>query len=109
MKRGRVKPNWYHILVALAQEDLHGLGIVRSVLDQTEDAVRLWPATLYGSLESMSEEGLIAELEGREHPDGVSSQRRYYRITEAGRDALRAEARRLQRLAAMGLRRLEEA
>ncbi|MDX1646952.1 MAG: hypothetical protein R3304_07395, partial [Longimicrobiales bacterium] len=68
-----------------------------------------WPATLSGSRESMTAEGLIAELEGGDHPDGMSNQRRYYRITDAGRDVLRDEARRLQRLAAVGLRRLEEA
>lgn len=98
--------NHCHILTALAREDLHGLGIVRAVLGLTDGAVRLWPATLYGSLETMADEGLITELTGDTAPEGVSAQRRYYRITQQGRDALRGEAHRLARLATVALDRL---
>lgn len=94
-----LKRHWFHILLALSGEDLHGSGIVREVLDQTDGRLRLWPATLYGSLEEMAGEGLIRELESEERPEEVSERRRYYRITPTGSRTLAAEAERLAGLA----------
>ena len=85
----------FHVLMALAGEDLHGSGIARDVRGQTEGRVRLWPATLYRTLDELVEARLIRELAGAEHPDGESARRRYYRITPAGRDALAEEAARM--------------
>ena len=104
-----MKAHWFQILTALAEDDLHGLAIVRSVLDQTEGTLQLWPATLYGSLEALTEAGLIRELGGDEHPADESSQRRYYRLTEEGRVALRREAERLGAFASLALNRLGSA
>lgn len=104
-----LKPHWFHILVALAARDLHGSGIVRDVLEQTDGSLRLWPATLYGALEEMAADGLIRELMGDDRPEGVSDRRRYYRITVRGRSALEAEASRLATLAGTALKRLQEA
>jgi hypothetical protein len=56
--------------------DLHGPTIVRTVLEHTGGEVRLWPATLYGSLEGPAEAGLVRELGEGEVPDDVSAQRR---------------------------------
>lgn len=104
-----LKRHWFHILTALAEGDLHGSGIVRTVLEQTDGELRLWPATLYGSLDEMDTEGLIEELTGADHPEGASERRRYYRITRRGRSVLREEARRLASLAGTALERLKEA
>ncbi|HEY7821067.1 MAG TPA: helix-turn-helix transcriptional regulator, partial [Vicinamibacteria bacterium] len=73
----------HYILLALSARDLHGSGIARAVLEETEGELRLWPATLYGTLELMSREGLIEELEEGERPE-ESEKRRYYRITRFG-------------------------
>jgi DNA-binding PadR family transcriptional regulator len=88
----------YSILLALSARDLHGSGIVRAVLEETEGSLRLWPATLYGALELMTRDGLIEELESGERPSGESERRRYYRITPAGKKLLAAETERLARL-----------
>jgi DNA-binding PadR family transcriptional regulator len=88
----------YFILLALSAGDLHGSGIVRAVLEETEGSLRLWPATLYGTLELMTRDGLIEELESRERPEGESERRRYYRLTRAGKIALAEETERLARL-----------
>ena len=101
-----VKPATFHILASLAGEARHGLGIVRDVLDQTDGALQLWPATLYGALEQLADEGLIEELGEREHPVGESEKRRYYRLTRTGRAAMLAEVKRLEQLAAMARGRL---
>lgn len=101
--RRPLKPHWLHILIALSEQDLHGSGIARSVLEQTDGDLRLWPATLYGALEELCGEGLIRELTGDEHPDDASAKRRYYSIEPPGREALMAEGERLSSLARLAL------
>lgn len=93
-----LKPAWLHILLALSQGARHGYAIRAHVEETSEGAVRLWPATLYGSIRELSEAGAIEELGDDEDPDG-DQRRRRYRLTRLGREVLRAEADRLQALA----------
>ena len=86
----RLKAHWFHILLALADGDQHGADIVRTVLALTHGDLRLWPVTLYATLESLVDAGFIAELS--EAPSGQSERRRYYKLTASGRRALRREA-----------------
>lgn len=102
-------PHRFHILVALADRDLHGAGIVRDVLDRTDGDLRLWPATLYGLLDELADDGFIRELGGEDRPEGASERRRYYRITGEGREALAEEARRLDAMAGAARERLRRA
>ena len=85
----------FHILLSLASEDLHGYAIMREVAEQTGGRMRLGPGTLYSSIRSLLEAGLIEELESREDAAINSERRRYYRLTAAGRKIARAEADRL--------------
>jgi DNA-binding PadR family transcriptional regulator len=89
----------FHILLALAGDDLHGYGIMRAVEEQTSGAIRLGPGTLYGSIKTLLEEKLIEELES---PRGAArenaARRRYYRLTSAGRKLATEEATRLASL-----------
>jgi DNA-binding PadR family transcriptional regulator len=87
----------HYILLALSARDLHGSGIARAILEETDGELRLWPATLYGTLELMVRDGLIEELEDGERPE-ESEKRRYYRITRSGEKALARETERLARL-----------
>lgn len=92
-------PHSFYILVSLADENRHGSGIMREVLEITDGEVRLWPVKLYSTLDELARSGWIEELSAAgEHPEGKSRKRRYYRITEAGREALAAETRRLNGL-----------
>ena len=103
-----LKPQWFHILLALSEESRHGSGIVRAVLHETQGKVHLWPATLYGSLDDLAERGWIEEVsDPAERPEGESEKKRFYRITRAGARLLAAEARRLQALATAALSRLD--
>jgi DNA-binding PadR family transcriptional regulator len=86
-------PHWFQILLALADEDRHGLGIMHEVLDRTGGAMRLWPGMLYRNLQRLTEEGLIAEIDGPAEPSAGSP--RFFTITASGRRACRAEAERL--------------
>lgn len=102
-----LKAQWFHILLALSEEPQHGSGIVRSVLEQTDGKLRLWPATLYGSLEDLASLGWIEELTGHgDRPAGESEKKRFYRIRRAGARVLAAEADRLQALARAALDRV---
>lgn len=95
-----LKVHWFHVLMSLSQGPQHGSGIVRTVLEQTDGKLRLWPATLYGSLEELAGLGWIEELtEDGDFPDGESRRKRIYRLTPAGAEVLAAEAARLGRLA----------
>jgi DNA-binding PadR family transcriptional regulator len=96
-----LKPNWFHILVSLSEQEQHGYGIMQEVLDRTEGKVRLWPATLYGTLRTLIEEELIEESERRPAPEDDDARRKYYRLTKLGRQVLLAESRRLEDLVSM--------
>ena len=85
----------FHILLSLADGDRHGYGIMRQVAEQTDGHMRLGPGTLYSSLQSLLEEGLIEEVEPRADAGPSEERRRYYRLTTAGRKLARAEAERL--------------
>lgn len=85
----------FQILLALADEDLHGYGIMRQVAEQTESRMRLGPGTLYSSIQTLLEAGLIVELDRREDAKLGQERRRYYRLSSAGRKLARSEAERL--------------
>ena len=102
-----MKLQWFHILLALKEGSLHGYGIQRAVLDRTGGSLRLWPATLYGSLEELASLGWIEELtEDGDFPEGESRRKRIYRLTPRGAEILGAEARRMSRLARTALANL---
>ena len=93
-----LKTHWFHILVSLVGGEQHGYGIMQEVLNRTLGKVRLWPATLYGSIKRMIDAGLIEESDERPAPELDDARRRYYRLTELGKKVLDAECERLQEL-----------
>jgi DNA-binding PadR family transcriptional regulator len=93
-----LKAQWFHILLSLAGEEQHGYGIMQEVLQRTGGKVRLWPATLYGSIKRLIEAGLIEESDERPAPELDDARRRYYRLTVLGKSVLDAECERLQEL-----------
>ncbi|NNM32919.1 MAG: PadR family transcriptional regulator [Gemmatimonadetes bacterium] len=102
-----LRSNWFQVLLALADAPAHGSEVARRVKSQTEGSTTLWPATLYRTLDEMSDSGLIRELVGSQHPEGASEKRRYYRITPEGSKALRESADRMASWAASANQRLE--
>jgi len=93
-----LRPQWLHIMLSLAGEERHGYGIMQEVLQRTGGKVRLWPATLYGSIKRLIEAELIEESDERPAPELDDARRRYYRLTTLGRRVLDAECQRLQEL-----------
>lgn len=91
-----VTPLTYEILLALADEDRHGYGMIKEMEERGGAA----PSTgaLYLALHRMASEGLV---EATDAPaDNDDARRRYYRITERGRRAAERESARLASLVA---------
>lgn len=93
-----LKTHWFHIMLSLVSGEQHGYGIMQEVLNRTTGKVRLWPATLYGSIKRLAEAGLIEESDERPAPELDDARRRYYRLTPLGRRVLNAECQRLREL-----------
>jgi DNA-binding PadR family transcriptional regulator len=91
-----MRKNWFFILLSLAAEDRHGSGIMRDVLELTNGELKLWPVTLYGSLDELREQGWIRELDRAPAGADDSGRKRWFRINAAGRRALSAEVARMQ-------------
>jgi DNA-binding PadR family transcriptional regulator len=91
-------PTVFHILLALADQERHGYGIMQEVTMMTQNRVRMGPGTLYGSIKRMLKANLIEESDERPDPALDDERRRYYRLTDFGRQVLAAEARRLSTL-----------
>jgi DNA-binding PadR family transcriptional regulator len=88
-------PHWFQILLALADRDLHGLGIMNDVLERTGGRMRLWPAMLYRNLARLVDQELVEEIEAPTEAETGGGRPRFYRITALGRRACGAEAQRL--------------
>src|SRR5882724_2609447 len=93
-----LKNQWFHIMLALAAEDQHGYGIMQEAFERSGGKVRLWPAAVYGSIKQLMEAGLIAESAERPAPELDDARRRYYCLTDLGRQVLDAERERLEEL-----------
>ena len=92
-----ISSQWFQILLALADQDLHGLGIMKEVFDRTSGQVHLWPGMLYGALRKMSAAGLVQEVAAPARFAAGGGRPRFYRITALGRRQCAAEAERLAR------------
>lgn len=91
-------PAAFGILLALAAQERHGLGIIDEVERRTGGKTTLSIGTLYRSIARMCDEGLIVPSRRRPAASADDPRRNYYRITERGRQALHREAQRLDRL-----------
>jgi DNA-binding PadR family transcriptional regulator len=101
-----VRKPWFYILLSLASSDRYGSDIQEDVHALSEGEVRLWPATLYGSLEELARKGWIRELGPPEEPGDAAGRSRWYRITREGRAALVEDVERREAVALVARRRL---
>jgi DNA-binding PadR family transcriptional regulator len=93
-----LSPAIHHILLALADEERHGYGIMLEVARLTGGATRMGPGTLYGTIKRLLQSGLIEEADTRPDPELDDERRRYYRITPLGLQVLQAETARISLL-----------
>ena len=91
-------PAVFHILLALANGERHGYGILLEIAAITHTQRRIGPGTLYRSIKQMLAAGMIEEADERPDPTLDDERRRYYRLTAFGRRVALAETQRLARL-----------
>ena len=88
-------PTVFHMLLALADGEKHGYGIMQAVEAETQGQMQIRTGSLYGSIQRMLATGLIEPTNERPDPALDDERRRYYALTDLGRRVLTAEAARL--------------
>jgi DNA-binding PadR family transcriptional regulator len=87
-----LSPQQFHILLALADRERHGYGIILDVAARTSGELRMGTGTLYTAVARLEALALIADAGRRE------ARRQFYRLTPLGRRVLSAETARLESL-----------
>lgn len=98
-----LSPATVHVLLALANGDLHGYGILLEVKRQSSGAYKMGPGTLYDNLKRLLSEELVEEIPAKGR---LEKTRREYRLTSLGCDVLRAETERLSKVIKVARRSL---
>ena len=84
------------ILRVLALEPMHGLAIAQRIRQMSADELRVGQSALYPALHKLEQQGWIdAEWAHSEN----NRRAKYYRLTAAGRKALKTETAQWERLA----------
>ncbi|MEX2272332.1 MAG: PadR family transcriptional regulator [Vicinamibacterales bacterium] len=96
-----LSPIVFQVLLALADSDRHGYGIIQEVGRRTDGIIALRTGTLYTVLKRLLELDLVEESENRPAAEEDDERRRYYRVTPFGKAVTEAEARRLESLVAL--------
>ena len=97
-QHGTLSPVVLQILIALADSDLHGYGIKLDVEDRTGGAMSLGSGTLYEAIQRLETIGYIAEATPPSDAPSGARKRRYYRLEQAGREALEGELVRMDEI-----------
>ena len=86
------------VLLALATDEAHGYAVMQFAEGATGGRVRLPPGTLYRTISGLLAAGLVEEIEGQDPDAPHDARRRYYRLTQTGRQAAEDEVELLVRL-----------
>ncbi len=79
-----LKPVELTLLLALAEHELHGYGLVQAIAERSGGVIDLEPGNLYRVIKRLLTGGLVVESERRPAPDLADERRRYYRLTPLG-------------------------
>ncbi len=92
----RMTPAFFFLMLALTEGSRHGHAMARDVEDRSGGSVTLGPGSLYWSLGRLAEVALIEEVDP---PDGETDERRrFYGLTQFGREVLARETTTLERI-----------
>ena len=96
MKRSEpLSESYFYILLCLARGENHDYGIMQMTDLLSGGDVKIGSGTMYGATSNMMKKGWIREIMSNEPGQ---ERRRLYQLTESGREALRTEVARLQRM-----------
>ena len=99
----------FHVLLVLAERDLYGYAVLQAVEAESRGSVSPDIGSLYRVLARLVSGGLVSEVEppGDAPETSRGRPRRYYGLTDAGRDVARSEVSRLAHVLELaGQRRL---
>ena len=95
MARGepRMTPLFFHLLLSLVRGPRHGYAMMQEVEERTGGRIEIGPSSLYYSLGRLEEAGWIAETDAGDVAGDAphEERRRYYQLTDRGRDRLEDE------------------
>ena len=86
----------FQVLLVLAAGTNHGYGIAKEVEDRTGGRTRVGTGSLYLSMAKLADQGLIEQCPPP--AESTDRRRRYYQLTDFGREVAIAEASRLAEL-----------
>lgn len=89
----------FHILLVLMEGELHGYGIVKEIERRSEGRVALGAGNLYRYVRRLVDEGMLTPAGRRVTEEDPSERRRYYALTDFGRQVLTADAQRMRAMA----------
>ena len=95
-----LKPADYLILFVLLEGERHGYRMVKEIEQRTNGLVKLEAGNLYRSIRRLIKHRVLEESDKRPAPESDDERRRYYRITDFGRNVVAAEAARMKELVA---------
>jgi len=93
-----MNPRIFMILLAFAEGSAHGYQVKKSVEQRSGGDISLDAGSLYRSLARLVDEGLVKESGERPDAELDDTRRRYYELTEKGKEVVSAEANRLATL-----------
>jgi DNA-binding PadR family transcriptional regulator len=79
-------PSQFFVLFALAEGEKHGYRIMHDVRALSGGTLRMGPATLYTTIQKLSDERFIEEISGK-----TGDRRRIYRLSSSGKRLLESE------------------
>ena len=94
----------FQVLMLLHDGERHGYRIAKQLQTRLGKR-RIAPGNLYRTLRTLLDQGLIEESGWRPDPELDDERRRYFTLTELGRQVARAEAARLETLVESARRR----
>lgn len=89
-----VKPVVFQILLALAEQESHGYGVIQAVRDRSEGRIQLETGPFYRHLKKIMDGKLVVESDQRP-PNDDKRRGAYYRLTRLGREVVSAETKRM--------------
>ncbi len=98
-------PLTFQILLALADQDRHGYGVIKEIESQSAGSMAPATGALYLAAQRLLESGFIEESEDRPDPELDDRRRKYYRLTQFGRSVAAAETKRMMNLVGIAFKK----
>jgi DNA-binding PadR family transcriptional regulator len=87
----------FHVLLSLGNGPAHGYAIGKEIEERSDGALNPTTGALYQALKRLRDDGLL-EPAPEETEQAGDARRRYFRLTELGREVAATEAQRLEKL-----------